>query len=236
MRPFQIPHLAALALLAGCANQTLYRSNFDTSDVGAAPTGTQFRGTLAVIGPAGGAQVINPPDGASGNWLQAAGPNSPADSGIEGRLIGQPAPGIFHVAGVVDMPAGAATGTLALNAAPAGASFLTLQFLPNNRVQLNGDPATQFGGFARNTPFQVLITLNTESASSTAHIALIGAGASGTADTVIANPALAQHFAAVAILSAGGTPTAIAATNIAVTRPASLNTPPDHPVALSMRE
>jgi hypothetical protein len=239
MKITRISMLGAVSLLAGCATPTLFRSNFDTSDVGAAPTGAQFRGTLALVGPAGSAQVINPPDGSSGNWLQAGSGQAP--SGIIGRFTAQPAPGVFHFASVLDLPAGAGTGAITFNAAQSAGqasppAFLTLQFLPNDRVQINNDPATTFGGFARNTPFQVLVTLDTAAARPTAHIVLAGAGASGSADTTIADATLAQRFDSVAVLAAANTPTTIAATNIAVTGPTKLAGQADQPVAVTMRD
>jgi hypothetical protein len=244
MKTIRVALLTSLAAIAGCASQdpsqTLFRSNFDTSDVGAAPTGAQFRGTLAVVGDAGGAKVITPPDGSSGNWLQAGASQTGTVSGVEGRLAGQPAPGLFQFATLLDLPTGAGTGTIAFNAAqlagePASPSFLTLQFLPNNRVQINGNPASQFGGFTRNTPFRVLVTLDTAAARPTAHIILAGSGASGTADTTIADSALAQRFDSVALLGANKT-LSFAATNIAVTRSTPSGAASDHPVAVTMRE
>ena len=62
--------LAACLLLSGCASETLFRSKFDTTPVGATPTIAAI-GTVATDG---NVTVINAPVLPSGKWVQMARP------------------------------------------------------------------------------------------------------------------------------------------------------------------
>ncbi len=79
------------------------------------------------------------------------------------------------------------------------ASFLHLDLMPDNTVRIDDVEGTKFGTFPRDQPFIVQVTLNINPSSSTAHVVLSGAGASGTADRTVPPPfqGMALQFGAV---------------------------------------
>jgi hypothetical protein len=215
---------AAALLLAGCASETLFRSNFDPTPVGQPPATAQSVGTANVFGGPGGVIVIAPPVTPSGKWIQISRPNNPGVVvGMQGRMT-KSGEGVYTFSTTMFMPAGAGVATVQFEQSSNGPSdlgaFLHLDFMPDNTVRVDDVDASKFGSFQRNEPFIVQVTLNIGATASTAHIVLGGATASGTKDTTITGPLQFQsrQFGAIRIWQ--GTPHtgAFDATNIAVTR------------------
>ena len=69
--------LIGVFLVTGCATETLFRSNFDSTPVGQVPATTQAVGTAHLDGPPGSVTVIAPPVLPSGRWVQISRPTGP---------------------------------------------------------------------------------------------------------------------------------------------------------------
>ena len=222
--------LAPLALLASCATETLFGSNFNTTAIGAAPAAVQAVGTATTFGPPGSVIVVGPPAGSSDQWLRVGrSDNGQPVAGMQGTLAALRAPGHFTFSTVLYMPAGSGLATIEFDALnPAGNngnrfSFLHLDFTQDNHVRIDDNQSTSFGAFARNQPFDVFVGLDTNTSPPMAHISLIGAGASGTADYPIQAPfvSAAQRFDSVTLWMGFPWVGTFDATGVTVTR----NTP-----------
>lgn len=215
---------ATALLLAGCASETVFRSNFDSTPVGQPPAMAQSVGTANVFGPPGGVIVIAAPVAPSGKWVQISRPNDPSVvAGMQGRMS-KSGEGVYTFSATMFMPTGAGVATVQFEESANGPSdlgaFLHLDFMPDNTVRIDDSDATKFGSFQRNQPFIVQVTLNIGPTASTAHIVLAGATASGVKDTPILGPFQFQsrQFGAIRIWQGFPHTGAFDATNIAVTR------------------
>lgn len=213
--------LLVVTLLAGCASETLFRSNFDTTPTETTPT-TADIGTVKTSGLV---TVVAPPVLPSGRWVQMDRPDpDKAPAQFQGNLKAVRGDGRYTFSATVFMPsstAGVATIQFErqnedLNSIT---NFLHLDFMPNNRVRIDDLAATEFGTFPRNKPFIVQVTLRI-GATSTAHVVLSGDGASGTKDHTILPPniPLSHQFGAVRLGMQFPHIGKMLATNIAVTR------------------
>jgi len=183
---------AMLLLLAGCSDETVFKSNFDAGVVDQPPAATQAVGTAVVAGPTGSVLVANAPGDLNGNWLRLQRPN--ADSGFpefQGILSQVQGKGRYTFSTFMFMPAGADTATIQFEQLTPANRFLHLDFLPDNQVRIDDNDATKFGTFPRGQPFIVQVTLDT-TATPNAHVVLSGAGASGITDYTI-QPSLQQY-------------------------------------------
>jgi hypothetical protein len=213
--------LLTLLILTGCAREKLFQSNFDNSPVGQPPT-TADIGTVKT---AGDVAVIAAPVLPSGRWVQMNRPNadtSPAS--FQGNLVAVRGDGRYTFSATLFMPSstqGVATIQFEGQNQPLESivNFLHLDLMPNNTVRIDDDPASEFGGFPRDKPFIVQVTLDIDD-TSTAKIVLSGDGASGTADRAILPPNQPQsrQFGAVRLAMAFPHTGTLQATNIAVTR------------------
>jgi len=197
--------VATLCLLAGCTTETLFQSNFSSNPIGSPPAMTQAIGTAHSFGPGNSVQVVGPIAGSTENWLQVSrGAGDQQIAGMQGVLSAVRPPGVFTLSAAVYIPAGAGAATILFgpdypaseNSLP---EFLHLDFMPDNHVRIDDVDTTEFGTFPRNQTFDVFVTLTTNVNPATAHIALIGAGASGSADYKILpfEQSLAQQFGSV---------------------------------------
>lgn len=194
----------ALMVLAGC--ETLFQSNFDSTPVGQPPAAVQATGTASTFGPPGGVIVVGAPGSASGHWLQVSRADNRAPiAGMVGMLAAVRGPGQYSFICAMYMPAGSGLATLSFEPFPQPQegglySFLHLDFTQQNNVRINDNDATRFGTFPRNQPFDVTVSLNTAASPPTAHIALFGTGASGSADYAITDPLqFVQQFGAIRV-------------------------------------
>lgn len=211
----------AVLLLAGCAREKLFQSNFDSQPTGQAPT-TADIGTVATEG---AVTVIAPPVTPSGRWVdisRAVADTPPAS--FQGNLSEVRGDGRYTFSATVFMPAsttGVATIQFGRKDLPFESieSFLHLDLMPNNQVRIDDQAGTEFGMFPRDKPFIVQVKLDI-GATSTAHILLSGDGADGTADFAIPPPSVpgARQFGSVRLRMAAQHVGTLKATNIAVSR------------------
>jgi len=213
--------ILAVLLLAGCAREKLFQSNFDSMQPGQTPTTAEV-GTVATEG---AVTVIAPPVLPSGKWVQMrrAAADTPLAS-FQGNLSAVRGDGSYTFSATIFMPT-STTGVATIQferknqPLPSIANFLHLDLMPNNKVRIDDLAATEFGKFPRDKPFIVQVTLDI-GAAPTARIVLSGDGADGTADHVILPPniGLAHQFGAVRLAMQFPHLGVLQATNIAVTR------------------
>lgn len=203
----------ALTTAGNCNSPTLFQSNFDATAIGQPPSPTQAVGTAAIDGPAGSVLVAAAPPNAqpSGKWLQIKIANKSGQvASFQGKLTQPPGNGTYVFSTALFIPPIGPQGednvaTISFEAlAPQGtlpAEFLHLDFLSNNKIQIDDDSSTVFGTFPRNQVFLVQVTLDINATAPKAHIILSGAGASGEADrsVVSALRGQAQAFGAVRV-------------------------------------
>jgi hypothetical protein len=200
----RLPVAVALTALAGC--QTLFQSNFDSTPIGQPPAAVQATGTASVFGSPGSVVVVGPPGSTSGHWLQVSRALLPENqapvAGMVGMLSAVGGPGQYSFICSVFVPStGNVDGTIEfLSAIPPNPSLLHLDFTTDNKVRIDDNNATKFGSFPRDQPFDVTVSLNTAASPPTAHIALFGTGASGSADyTLTVPPQFAQQFGSIRV-------------------------------------
>lgn len=204
-----VPLTLGLMVLAGCQSETLFQSNFDSTPVGQPPAPVQATGTASVFGPPGSVVVVGAPGQTSGHWLQVSRASLPENqapiAGMVGMLSAVRGPGQYSFICAMFMPTGSGLATLSFEPAvqpqPGGMySFLHLDFTQDNKVRINDNDGTKFGTFPRDQPFDVTVTLNTAASPPTAHIALLGAGTSGSMDYAITDPVqFVQQFGAIRV-------------------------------------
>ncbi|MBS0559789.1 MAG: hypothetical protein JSR21_07020 [Proteobacteria bacterium] len=193
--------IAAAGLLCACSTETLFQSNFDQSSVGQPPAATQAVGTATTFGAPGSVVVTDPPPGSSNHWLQvsrASLPNNTADiAGFVGKLSKVPGAGKYTFICAVYLPNGKYRATFqfepALQPGNGVIDFLHIDLTEDNKVRVDDNDATKFGSFQRNTPFDLIVGIDTTVAPAMAHISIIGSGASGSLDYPI--QAGLQNFA-----------------------------------------
>ena len=213
---------STLLLLGGCASQTLFQSNFDTT-IGQPPTPTQQVGTAAVFGPSGGAVIVASPVTTGGRWLQVS--RTTADVGMQGKFAQFLGDGNYTFDATVFMPTGAGVASISFEPSSASADnplqyFLHIDLMPDNSVRIDDLDSTKFGTFPRDQPFIVQVTLQIQAPQSTAHIVLGGTSATGIKDYTIAAPyqANSRQFGAIRIWQGYDNHGAFDATNVVVTR------------------
>ena len=213
--------LLTVLLLAGCSTTTLFRSNFNPTPIGQAPT-TADIGTVKT---AGAVSVIAAPVLPSPKWVQMSRPNADTANGsFQGNFKEVKGDGRYTFSATVLVPS-STTGRATIqferqNEDLSGiTNFLHLDLTPNNTVLIDDLSSTEFGSFTRDKPFIVQVTLDI-GATSTAHVVLAGDGASGTKDHNILPPniPMAHQFGAVRLAMQFPNTGTLQATNISVTR------------------
>ncbi len=216
--------VASLMLLAGCASETLFQSDFDPTPVGQPPAHDQKVGTANVDGPPGSVVVVAPPVTPSGKWLQVTRSNGPAVPGMQGVFSQFRGDGNYTFSSILYIPARSGLATVQFETfnQPMSnvGSFLHLDFMQDNTVRLDDNDATKFGSFPRDQAFIVQVTLNISASAQTAHIVLSGAGASGQKDYTILAPfvGMAHQFGAIRLWMGFPWTGSFDATQIVVTR------------------
>ena len=194
--------ILAAGTLAGCTSETLFQSNFNTTPIGSPPAATQAIGTASTFGPAGAVVIAGPIGSSTDQWLRVGRADGNAEiAGMQGFLSAMRPPGQFTLSAAVTVPSGSGLGTIQFGSSIPDTtdelpSFLHLDFMQDNTVRIDDNPTTEFGTFPRDQPFDVFVTLNTAVTPATAHISLIGAGATGTTDYNIQSysQSLAEQF------------------------------------------
>src|SRR6516162_3939027 len=101
----RLPFALALTVLAGCASETLFQSNFDSTAIGQPPAAVQATGTANVFGPPG-----------SVHWLQVSRASLPGNqapiAGMQGVLSAVRGPGQYSFICAMFMPTGSGLATL----------------------------------------------------------------------------------------------------------------------------
>jgi hypothetical protein len=195
--------LALVPLLTGCGTSTVLLANFDADLVGTPPAPTQATGTVSLDVGAGTVRVVPPPPGASTNWVQISHPTAPSpQTAMRGDFAGFQGDGTYGLLAVLFIPTGCGVVTVQFEPFGQGpttyTNFLHLDFMPGNHVRVDDSP-TVFGTFPRDQFFTLSVNLDIAPSSAVAHMALFGAGASGTLDYTV-NPSLlpvARRFGAV---------------------------------------
>ncbi|MCW5976862.1 MAG: hypothetical protein KIT09_02235 [Bryobacteraceae bacterium] len=217
--------LASALLLSGCARDTLFKSNFDSTAVNQPPAAAQEVGTARVHGGPGSVIVVDPPVAPSGKWLRIGRANADTPvAGFQGVFSEFRGDGDYTFSANLFMPTGAGVATVQFE--PTGqpvdtlTSFLHVDFTTDNRVRIDDDDAGKFGAFQRDQPFILQVTLNINATSPSARIVLSGATASGQKDHAIAAPfrSMARQFGAIRVWMGFPHTGAFNATNIVVTR------------------
>jgi len=194
--------LAAFLLFPGCAAETLFLATFNSDTVGSPPATNQSTGTVGLDEGAGTVRVVLPPPGATTNWVEISHPTAPSpQTAMQGRFAQFKGLGTYGLLAVLFIPQDCGVVTLQFEPFGQGAAtytnFLHLDFMPNNTVRVD-DSSTVFGTFPRDQFFTVSVSLNISATSATSHMALFGAGASGSLDYNVTGPlVLAQQFGAV---------------------------------------
>jgi hypothetical protein len=221
---FRAMSVAVFLLLGACASETLFRSNFDVTPVNSPPAVAQSVGTANVDGPPGSVIIIAAPVSPSGKWVRVSRPTGPAVAGMQGKFAQFRGDGVYTFSATMFMPPDAGVATIQFepfrNTVSDLSAFLHLDFMPDNTVRLDDIDASKFGSFTRGQPFIVQVTLNINASSSTAHVVLAGATASGVKDYTILAPfqASSREFGAVRIWQGFPHTGGFDATNIVVTR------------------
>jgi hypothetical protein len=185
---------ASVVMSAGCASTVIFQDNFNSNPLHAAPAVAQTVGTTSVFGDPGGAVIVELTS-ASGHWLQIAKQNQNAIAGMGANFSTVPGNGTYGFLGALYIPKGSGAATVAFNTpqpVPEGSGLLQqlmhLDFMPNNVVRIDDNPATEFGRFPNDATFTLSVKLDVYSACAVAHITLLGGNASGSADYRLVPP------------------------------------------------
>lgn len=212
-------------LLAACAQQTLFQSDFDSTTVGQPPAHAQKVGTANISGPPGSVVVVASPVQTGGKWVQIARPNDPESIvAFQGNLARFAGDGSYTCDATLFIPTGQAVASLQFEqfnqpVANSFNGFLHLDFQKDGTIRIDDLPSTVFGTFPHDQPFIVQVTLNINP-TPTAHIVLAGAGTSGQKDYAIQTPLipLARQFGAVRLWMGFPWTGPFDATNVVVTK------------------
>jgi hypothetical protein len=215
--------LGLVSTAGSCNSETLFRSNFETTDFNQPPAPTQAVGTAEVSGATGSVLVAAAPPDASppAKWLRIFRPNDPSQISVfRGKLVHVPGNGTYVISSTLVIPDGN-NGPVSLQLEnSAGEGFLHLDFMPEGNVRIDDDASTVFGSYTKGQAFIVQVTLTVNDTSPTAHILLSGVGGSGEANRTIAAPfrPRAQQFGAVRLFVGFNHLATFHAANVAVTR------------------
>lgn len=194
-----------LSVTAGSCptTKTLFQSNFDSA-ANSPPSSTQTVGTASVHGAPSNVLVVSRSDLTPAKWLEIKRPTADSDvSGFQGKFSEFGGDGSYTFSTVLFIPSSSKVATVQFESfnQPVSdlSSFLHLDFLENNSVQIDDGPT--FGTFPRDQAFIVQVKLNINETNPKADILLSGAGASGETSRDIAAPfrLKAREFGAVRI-------------------------------------
>jgi hypothetical protein len=185
--------------LMACSQETLFQSNFDATAIGSPPAAAQAVGTASVVGPAGSVTVVGPPAGTTGHWVQIGRTNPQQDiTGLLGVLSAVRGPGRYHFLCSLFMPVGTGYASIDFEPGPQFqpprgiGRFLHIDLTDTNQVRLDENDATRFGSFPRGQVFDLAVGIDTTVTPAMAHVALVGANASGSVDYEIKTNAYPQ--------------------------------------------
>lgn len=209
---------ALFAVLGGCGGTTsniVFQSDFSQTPANQPPAHVQEVGTANVDGPPGSVVVVPSPEAGDGSkWVQILRPSEFSQiAAFQGKLAQFGGVGSYTFTAVIFIPGPGIDERVIPNTSygsvqferfdqPASdySGFMHLDFVPdgkgNNRVRIDDLNATEFGSFPIGKSFDVQVRL-TIGQTSSAHISLLGNGASGDADYTILYPGVAAGFGAI---------------------------------------
>ena len=177
--------LACCSLLAGCAGDTLFQSDFAKYPTHWPPIGNQKVGTTAVD-PVSNQYVWS---GGANGWVRISREDSEPvpRAALVCHFSQFKGDGTYVFSTILSMRTGTGAATIQFEpfnqpVTDYGDGFLHLDLMPDNSVRVDDNNATKFGTFPRDQDFFLQVTLEINS-TPTAHILLSGAGASGETDT-----------------------------------------------------
>ena len=196
--------LILLLLLTACNSTTVLLANFNSDNVGSPPGSTQATGTVSVDPGAGSVTVVPAPVATlpANKWVQISHPTTPSpQTGMRGLFSQFNGLGNYTLLTSLYIPSG--TGAVTVQFEPFVEpneyfGFMHLDFMPEGDVRVDDGPV-RFGHFPRDQAFVLSVNLVITSTTATAHISLIGTGASGSQDVSV-DPSLfsaAHQFGAV---------------------------------------
>jgi hypothetical protein len=178
-------------LLAGCAGETVFQSDFAKFGDHIPPIGNQKVGTTAVD-PVSDQYVFS--TGADGNvWISRADHVEPVPRAALVCNFSQfKGDGTYVFSTILYMRTGTGAATIQFEpfnqpVTSYGDGFLHLDLMPDNTVRIDDNNATKFGTFPRDQHFILQVTLKINP-TPTARILLSGAGASGQTEYNILPP------------------------------------------------
>jgi hypothetical protein len=192
---------ALLALATGCSSVTVFQSQFNANPVGSPPPAAQAVGTLALAGAPGSIVVVNPPPGATEHWVRISrtGEGAPITT-MQGNFANASGDGTYTMLAAIFIPSGSGLATVEFDtspsASPANAPFLHLDFLQNGTVRMDDNAGVTWGAYPHDQYFTLIATLDV-GATTTAHLSMLGNGASGTFDYPVPLSSLAHQIGAV---------------------------------------
>jgi hypothetical protein len=182
--------LVALLGLPACSGKIVFQSNFDAMPENQPPAAAQQVGTSAIHG---SVIVVLPPVTPSGKWVRISRSANADIAGFQGTFPAMGGEGEYTFSATIQFEKfGQPVSDVS--------SFLHLDLMPENKVRIDDVDATKFGSFPRDQPFVVQVTLSITPSSTTAHIVLSGAGATGEADRTVPPPLhnnVARQFGAI---------------------------------------
>ena len=178
-----------LALLSGCASETLLLANFNAEAVGGPPAQAQPTGKVSIdAAPPGSVTIVPPVTGSNSNWARITHPDPRTPTALRGEYAQFRGLGTYGMLAAVFIPSG--SGVVTLQFEPFGRpvndylAFLHLDFMPDNTVRVD-DGKASFGTFPRDRFFTVSVRLDITNADTKATFTLFGAGASGSLDYTV---------------------------------------------------
>jgi hypothetical protein len=196
--------LILLLLATACNSTTVLLANFNSDTVGSPPGSAQATGTVAVDPGAGSVTVVAAPAPAlpANKWVQISHPTAPSpQTGMRGRFSRFDGLGNYTLLTSLYIPNGTETVTVQFEPFVEPNEyfgFMHLDFMPEGDVRVDDGPV-RFGHFPRDQAFVLSVNLVVTATTATAHISLMGTGASGTQDVSV-DPSLlsaARQFGAV---------------------------------------
>jgi hypothetical protein len=213
--------LACCSLLAGCAGETVFQSDFDKFPFHWPPRGDQKVGKTDVE-PYSDQYVWAARD--NGVWISREDSEPVPRAALVCNFSEFKGDGTYVFSTILYMRHGTGAATIQFEpwnqpVTNYGDGFLHLDLMPDNSVRIDDNDATKFGTFPRDQEFILQVTL-TINATPTAHILLSGAGTSGETDYTILPPyrSLARQFGAVRLWMGDPWPGWFTASNIVVKR------------------
>jgi hypothetical protein len=188
--------LGLLLLAASCDVKTLLLANFNSDTIGLPPGQTQDVGTVSLDPGDGTITVVAaptpslPPD--KWAWIShpkaanLSGPEAPSPgTALRCNFVRAEGDGSYGMRASLYIPSGAQVVTVDFEPWRAGTRFLHLDFMPEGDVMVDDRPDSRFGSFPRDQEFILTVSLDITSTTATAHIDLLGAGASGSSDVSV---------------------------------------------------